>query len=152
MEIVDVNVKNLSEFDIENDLYHDTLWENMFDDGEYTDDGCNEAVGFIYSNACHAEVYGNSMDVRWIKDNSDNLRLAMVANDLVNNLMGTEQKKIITEEKSGKHYHSCSLQNYPSGKYGVIIDGCQKFLSECKEETLAYMKGVLTGLDIERKD
>ncbi len=56
------------------------------------------------------------------------------------------------EEKSGKHYHSCSLQNYPSGKYGVIIDGCQKFLSECKEETLAYMKGVLTGLDIERKD
>lgn len=101
MEIVDVNVKNLSEFDIENDLYHDTLWENMFDDGEYTDDGCNEAVGFIYSNACHAEVYGNSMDVRWIKDNSDNLRLAMVANDLVNNLMGTEQKKIITEENNG---------------------------------------------------
>lgn len=101
MEIVDVNVKNLSEFDIENDLYHDTLWENMFDDGEYTDDGCNEAVGFIYSNACHAEVYGNSMDVKWIKDNSDNLRLAMVANDLVNNLMGTEQKKIITEENNG---------------------------------------------------
>lgn len=101
MEIVDVNVKNLSEFDIENDLYYDTLWENMFDDGEYTDDGCNEAVGFIYSNACHAEVYGNSMDVRWIKDNSDNLRLAMVANDLVNNLMGTEQKKIITEENNG---------------------------------------------------
>lgn len=101
MEIVDVNVKNLSEFDIENDLYHDTLWENMFDDGEYTDDGCNEAVGFICSNACHAEVYGNSMDVRWIKDNSDNLRLAMVANDLVNNLMGTEQKKIITEENNG---------------------------------------------------
>ena len=63
MEIVDVNVKNLSEFDIENDLYHDTLWENMFDDGEYTDDGCNEAVGFIYSNACHAEAYGNAMDV-----------------------------------------------------------------------------------------
>lgn len=101
MEIVDVNVKNLSEFDIENDLYRDTLWENMFDDGEYTDDGCNEAVGFIYSNACHAEVYGNSMDVRWIKDNSDNLCLAMVANDLVNNLMGTEQKKIITEENNG---------------------------------------------------
>lgn len=101
MEIVDVNVKNLSEFDIENDLYNDTLWENMFDDGEYTDDGCNEAVGFIYSNACHAEVYGSSMDVRWIKDNSDNLRLSMVANDLVNNLMGTEQKKIITEENNG---------------------------------------------------
>lgn len=101
MEIVDVNVKNLSEFDIENDLYHDTLWENMFDDGEYTNDGYNEAVGFIYSNACHAEVYGSSMDVRWIKDNSDNLRLSMVANDLVNNLMGTEQKKIITEENNG---------------------------------------------------
>lgn len=56
------------------------------------------------------------------------------------------------EEKSGKHYHSCSLQNYPNGKYGVIIDGCQKFLSECKKEALAYMKGVLMGLDIERKD
>ncbi len=115
MEIVDVNVKNLSEFDIENDLYHDTLWENMFDDGEYTDDGCNEAVGFIYSNACHAEVYGNSMDVRWIKDNSDNLRLAMVANDLVNNLMGTEQKKIITEENKDKQTKIPQI----SKKYGI---------------------------------
>lgn len=101
MEIVDVNVKNLSEFDIENDLYHETLWENMFDDGEYTDDGCNEAVGFIYSNACHAEAYGNAMDVTWIKDSADKLRLAMVANDLVNNLMGTEKEKFITEENNG---------------------------------------------------
>ena len=101
MEIVDVNVKNLSEFDIENDLYHDTLLENMFDDGEYTDNGCDEAVGFIYSNACHAEVYGNAMVVRWIKDSANKIRLAMVANDLVNNLMGTEQKKIITEENNG---------------------------------------------------
>lgn len=101
MEIVDVNVRNLSEFDIENDLYHDTLWENMFDDGEYTDNGCDEAVGFIYSNACHAEVYGNAMVVRWIKDSANKIRLAMVANDLVNNLMGTEKKKIITEENNG---------------------------------------------------
>lgn len=101
MEIVDVNVRNLSEFDIENDLYHDTLLENMFDDGEYTDNGCDEAVGFIYSNACHAEVYGNAMVVRWIKDSANKIRLAMVANDLVNNLMGTEKKKIITEENNG---------------------------------------------------
>ena len=101
MEIVDANVKNLREFDIENDLYHDVLWENMFDDGEYTDDGCNEAVGFIYSNACHAEVYGNAMVITWIKDSADKIRLAMVANDLVNNLMGTEKKKIITEENNG---------------------------------------------------
>lgn len=101
MEIVDVNVRNLSEFDIENDLYHDTLWENMFDDGEYTDNGCDEAVGFIYSNACHAEVYGNAMVVRWIKDSANKIRLAMVANDLVNNLMGTEKEKFITEENNG---------------------------------------------------
>ena len=101
MEIVDVNVRNLSEFDIENDLYHDTLWENMFDDGEYTDNGCDEAVGFIYSNACHAEVYGNAMVVRWIKDSANKIRLGMVANDLVNNLMGTEKEKFITEENNG---------------------------------------------------
>ena len=101
MEIVDVNVKNLRKIDIENDLYHDDLWENMFDYGEYTDDGCNEAVGFINSNACHAEVYGNAMCVRWIKDCANKLRLAMVANDMVNNLMGTEKVKIITEENNG---------------------------------------------------
>lgn len=101
MEIVDVNVKNLREFDIENDLYHDVLWENMFDDGEYTDNYCNEAVGFIYSNACHAEVYDNAMVVRWIKDSANKIRLAMVANDLVNNLMGTEKEKFITEENNG---------------------------------------------------
>lgn len=101
MKIVDVNVKNLREFDIENDLYHDVLWENMFDDGEYTDDGCNEAVGFIYSNACHAEVYDNAMVITWIKDSADKLRLAIVANDLVNNLMGTEKEKFITEENNG---------------------------------------------------
>ena len=101
MEIVDVNVRNLREFDIENDLYHDTLWENMFDYGEYAYDGCNEAVGFIQSNACHAEVYGNAMYVRWIKDCADKLRLAMVANDMVNNLMGTEKEKFITDDDNG---------------------------------------------------
>ena len=41
------------------------------------------------------------MDVTWIKDCADNLRLSIVANDLANNLMGTEQKKIITEENNG---------------------------------------------------
>lgn len=101
MEIVDVNVSKFDKYDMENDLYHDTLWENMFDEGLYTDNYCNEAVGFIYSNACHAEVYDNAMVVRWIKDSADKTRLAMVANDLVNNLMGTEKDKFITEENNG---------------------------------------------------
>lgn len=101
MEIVDVNVTKLNGFDLENELYYESLFEKMFDDGEYTDNGCDEAVGFIYSNACHAEVYDNAMVVRWIKDSADKTRLAMVANDLVNNLMGTEKKKIITEQNNG---------------------------------------------------
>lgn len=41
------------------------------------------------------------MDVTWIKDSADKIRLAMVANDLVNNLMGTEKEKFITEENNG---------------------------------------------------
>ena len=101
MKIVDLNVSKFEKYNMEDEYYFEPLWEKMFDEGLYTDNYNNEAVGFIYSNACHAEVYGNSMDVRWIKDNSDNLRLAIVANDLVNNLMGTEQKKIITEENNG---------------------------------------------------
>ena len=67
MDIVDVNVSKLDKYNMEDELYYDSLWENMFDEGKYTDDGCNEAVGFIYSNACHAEVYGNAMDVTWIR-------------------------------------------------------------------------------------
>ena len=101
MEIVDVNVRKFEKYNMEDEYYFEPLWENMFDEGLYTDNYNNEAVGFIYSNACHAEVYGNAMDVTWIKDNSDNLRLAMVANDLVNNIMCTEQKKIITDENNG---------------------------------------------------
>lgn len=101
MEIVDVNVSKLGKYNMEDELYYESLWEKMFDDGEYTDDGCNEAVGFIYSNACHAEVYGNAMDVTWIKDSANKIRLAMVANDLVNNLMGKEGDKIITEGNNG---------------------------------------------------
>ena len=101
MEIVDVNVRKFEKYNMEDEYYFEPLWENMFDEGLYTANYNNEAVGFIYSNACHAEVYGNAMDVTWIKDNSDNLRLAMVANDLVNNIMCTEQKKIITEENNG---------------------------------------------------
>ena len=101
MKIVDVNVSKFEKYNMEDEYYFEPLWEKMFDEGLYTDNYNNEAVGFIYSNACHAEVYGNAMDVRWIKDCSDNLRLAIVANDLVNNLMGTEQKKIITEENNG---------------------------------------------------
>lgn len=101
MEIVDVNVSKLGKYNMEDELYYESLWEKMFDDGEYTDDGCNEAVGFIYSNACHAEVYGNAMDVTWIKDSANKIRLAMVANDLVNNLMGKEGDIIITEGNNG---------------------------------------------------
>ena len=101
MEIVDVNVTKLNGFDLENELYYESLFEKMFDDGEYTDNGCDEAVGFIYSNACHAEVYDNAMVVRWIKDSANKIRLAIVANDLVNNLMGTEKEKFITEENNG---------------------------------------------------
>ena len=101
MEIVDVNVSKFDKYNMEDELYYESLWEKMFDDGEYTDDGCNEAVGFIYSNACHAEVYGEAMDITWIKDSANKIRLAMVANDLVNNLMGTEKEKIITEGNNG---------------------------------------------------
>ena len=101
MEIVDVNVSKLDKYNMEDELYYESLWKKMFDEGKYTDDGCNEAVGFIYSNACHAEVYGNAMDVTWIKYSADNIRLAMVANDLINNLIGTEKEKLITEENNG---------------------------------------------------
>ena len=101
MKIVDLNVSKFEKYNMEDEYYFEPLLEKMFDEGLYTDNYNNEAVGFIYSNACHAEVYGNAMDVTWIKDNSDNLRLAIVANDLVNNLMGIEQNKIITEENNG---------------------------------------------------
>ena len=101
MEIVDVNVSKLDKYNMEDELYYESLWAKMFDEGKYTDDGCNEAVGFIYSNAFHAEVYGNAMDVTWIKDSADKIRLAMVANDLINNLIGTEKEKLITEENNG---------------------------------------------------
>ena len=101
MEIVDVNVRKFEKYNMEDEYYFEPLWEKMFDEGLYTDNYNNEAVGFIYSNACHAEVYGNAMDVTWIKDCSDNLRLSIVANDLANNLMGTEQNKIITDENNG---------------------------------------------------
>ena len=101
MEIVDVNVSKLCKYKMEDELYYESLWVKMFDDGEYTDDGCNEAVGFIYSNACHAEIDGNAMYVSRIKGCEDNILLAMTANDLVNNLMGTEKEKFITEDNNG---------------------------------------------------
>ena len=101
MEIVDVNVSKLDKYNMEDEFYYESLWKKMFDEGKYTDDGCNEAVGFIYSNDCHAEVYGNAMDVTWIKDSADKIRLAMVANDLINNLIGTEKEKLITEGNNG---------------------------------------------------
>lgn len=101
MEIVDVNVSKFDKYDMEDEYYFEPLWEKMFDEGLYTDNYNNEAVGFIFSNACHAEVYGNAMVVRWIKDSANKTRLAMVANDLVNNLMGTEKEKFITEDDNG---------------------------------------------------
>ena len=101
MEIVDVNVCKLDNYNMEDELYYESMLEKMFDEGKYTDDGCNEAVGFIYSNAYHAEIDRNAMYIRRIKVCEDNTLLAMAANDLVNNLMGTEKEKIITEENNG---------------------------------------------------
>lgn len=100
MEIVDVNVSKLNKYSMEDEYYFESLWEKMFDEGLYTDNYCNEAVGFIYSNACHAEVYGNAMDVRWIKDCADNLRLAIVANDLVNNLSWAQSKRKLSPRRT----------------------------------------------------
>ena len=62
MEIVDVNVRKFEKYNMEDEYYFEPLWEKMFDEGLYTDNYNNEAVGFIYSNACHAEVYG----MRWM--------------------------------------------------------------------------------------
>lgn len=101
MEIVDVNVSKLDKYNMEDELYYESLWVKMFDDGEYTDDGCNEAVGFIYSNACYTEMDGNAMYISRIKGCDDKNLLTTTANDLVNNLMGTEKEKYITEENNG---------------------------------------------------
>lgn len=61
-----------------------------------------------------------------------------------------------SQEKSRKNPESITTR----ALYRIIravstalsLMAARRFLSECKEETLAYMKGVLTGLDIERKD
>ena len=101
MKTVDVNVTKLGDFDLENELYYESLWNEMLDDGEYVDNGCDEAVGFICSNACHIEVSGSVMRIVRIKNHSIRTLLTMTANDLVNSLMGTEQKKFITEVRNG---------------------------------------------------
>lgn len=62
MEIVDVNVSKFDKYNMEDELYYESLWEKMFDDGEYTDDGCNEAVGFIILTP----VMQRSMAKQWI--------------------------------------------------------------------------------------
>ena len=47
MEIVDVNVSKLDKYNMEDEFYYESLWKKMFDEGLYTDNYNNEAVGFI---------------------------------------------------------------------------------------------------------
>lgn len=101
MEIVDVNVSKFDKYDMENELYYESLWEKMFDEGKYTDNYYDEAVGFIYSNACYTEIDRNAMYISRIKGCDNKNLLTTTANDLVNNLMGTEKEKFITEDDNG---------------------------------------------------
>lgn len=72
MEIVkDVNVSKLPVFNLDDYCYNEFLWEKIFDDGEYTDNGCDEAVGFSNGRSCSAEYYENTMIVRFTKAITD---------------------------------------------------------------------------------
>lgn len=65
MEIVDVNVSKFDKYDMEDEYYFEPLWEKMFDEGLYTDNYNNEAVGFIYFQML---VIQRSMTTQWLSD------------------------------------------------------------------------------------
>lgn len=102
MEIVkDVNVSKMRPYDMESELYYESLWQKVFDEGLYTENCCEEAVGFINSRACNIEVNGNLFLVRYAKRITEQPIFTFAANSLVNTLMGTEYKTYITRDNNG---------------------------------------------------
>lgn len=96
MEIVkDVNVSKLPVFNLDDYCYNEFLWEKIFDDGEYTDNGCDEAVGFSNGRSCSAEYYENTMIVRFTKAITDENLFFTAANTVVGNISGFQHKSII---------------------------------------------------------
>ena len=96
MEIVkDLNVSELPVFDLEEFGYYEFLWERIFGDGEYTDNGCDEAVGFNSGRSCSAEYYENTMVVRFAKVITDENLFLTAANIVIGNITGIQNKRII---------------------------------------------------------
>lgn len=101
MEIVkDVNVSKLPVFDLENFYYYEFLWEKIFGEGEYTDNGCNEAVGFSNGRSCSAEYCRSAMIIRFTKS-IDETPFIVAANYLVNDIAGTENRHLIDRQNNG---------------------------------------------------
>ena len=102
MEIVkDVNVSKLRPYDMESELYYESLWRKVFDEGLYAENYCEEAVGFINSRACHIEVNGNLFLVRYAKRITEQPIFTFAANSLVNALMDTGYDTYITHGDNG---------------------------------------------------
>lgn len=102
MEIVkDVNVSKLPIFYLEEFGYYEFLWDKIFDDGEYTDNGCDEAVGFSNGRSCSAEYYEGTMIIRFTKIITDETSFMMAANYLANDIAGTENMLLIDRQDNG---------------------------------------------------
>lgn len=102
MEIVkDVNVSKLPVFDLEKFGYYEFLWERIFGDGEYTDNDCDEAVGFNNGRSCSAEFHEGTMIIRFTKIITDETSFIMAANYLVNDIAGTENIFLIDRQDNG---------------------------------------------------
>lgn len=102
MEIIkDVNVSKLPIFYLEEFGYYEFLWDKIFDDGEYTDNGCDEAVGFSNGRSCSAKYYEGTMIIRFTKIITDETSFMMAANYLVNDIAGTENMHLIDRQDNG---------------------------------------------------
>lgn len=131
MEIVkDVNVSELPVFDLEEFGYYEFLWERIFDDGEYTDNGCDEAVGFSNGRSCSAEFHEGTMIIRFTKIITDETSFMMAANYLVNDIAGTENLHLIDRQDNGVVIYlddSVYLSNIADfKKQSITINACKK--------------------------
>lgn len=126
MEKVNADILGLTPAVIdEKNIMSDAIFENIFDDGLYTDER-NEALGFIVGYPAYTVVYSNTVEVAPVSHNSE-IHFGTLASAIVDRMTDTHSIVPLRLSKKEKIVQYISDESEPEERHIVTfcINNCR---------------------------
>lgn len=109
----------------EKDIMSDAIFENIFDDGLYTDER-NEALGFIVGYPAYAVVFSNTIEITPVSHNSE-IHFGTLASAIVDRMTDTHSIVPLRLSKKEKIVQYISGETEPEERH--IVTFC---INDCR--------------------